>query len=57
MKENKRWVCINLGPWLGNSEHVSGLAAVAVAAAATIFFFFLSVSFSFLTILNFKLGY
>jgi hypothetical protein len=39
VKENKRWVCINLGPWLGNSEHVSGLAAVAVAAAATIFFF------------------
>lgn len=54
MKENKRWVCINLGPWLGKSEHVSGLAAVAVAAAATIFFL-LSVSFSFLTILNFKL--
>jgi hypothetical protein len=47
VKENKRWVCINLGPWLGNSEHVSGLAAVAVAAAATIFFFYsLSVSLS-----------
>ena len=36
VKVRKTLGWINLGPWLGNSEHVSGLS-VAAAAAATIF--------------------